>query len=240
MTRIYERFCVPAGYAGKIEGRSSFARLGLSVHCTGDFINPGWEGFMPLQLCNFGPYPIKLAPYFPVCQLMIVRLSSASTRPYGHEDLASKYQNDDGGPSLWWRDERVQALQGRLGQTNFAEAICQDLVAAIRWQSPEVVERFRRDVDRSRVQSVQSADQVLDDFARRERRRRLLDTVALGGPAAWLAVALTLVLLPFGLLQVVLIVVGFLTSWLAAAAWFRRDFGYFDPNEMDASFQEGL
>jgi deoxycytidine triphosphate deaminase len=60
MARVYERFRMPDDCAGKIEGRSSFARLGLAVHCTGDFINPGWEGYMPLQLSNVGPYPLRL------------------------------------------------------------------------------------------------------------------------------------------------------------------------------------
>ena len=72
MGRVYERFRMPTNCAGKIEGRSSFARLGLSVHCTGDFINPGWEGYMPLQLSNVGPYPLRLAPYFSICQLMLI------------------------------------------------------------------------------------------------------------------------------------------------------------------------
>ena len=83
MGRIYERFRIPPGYAGKIEGRSSFARLGLMVHCTGDFINPGWQGYMPLQLFNAGPYPLRLTPFLDVCQLMLVQLSGESERTYG-------------------------------------------------------------------------------------------------------------------------------------------------------------
>lgn len=63
MGRIYERFRMPPDCAGKIEGRSSYARLGLAVHLTGDFINPGWEGYMPLQMFNAGPYPILLPPF---------------------------------------------------------------------------------------------------------------------------------------------------------------------------------
>jgi deoxycytidine triphosphate deaminase len=94
MGRVYERFRMPTNCAGKIEGRSSFARLGLSVHCTGDFINPGWEGYMPLQLSNVGPYPLRLAPYFSICQLMLIPIASEPARSYGDADLRSKYVND--------------------------------------------------------------------------------------------------------------------------------------------------
>ena len=123
MTRIYERFRMPNGCAGKIEGRSSFARLGLSIHCTGDFINPGWDGFMPLQLTNHGTLPIKIAPFFPICQLMVIRLSGTPDRTYGNETPRSKYINDDGGPSLWWRDGRIKELQERLAGVAIAAAI---------------------------------------------------------------------------------------------------------------------
>jgi deoxycytidine triphosphate deaminase len=76
MARIYERFQIPPSCAGKVEGRSSYARLGLFAHCSGDFINPGWGGFMPLQLFNAGAYPIRITPFVSICQLKLVRLSS--------------------------------------------------------------------------------------------------------------------------------------------------------------------
>ena len=123
MARIYERVRTPPSCAGKIEGRSSYARLGLAIHCTGDFINPGWEGYMPLQLFNCGPYAIRVTPYVPLCQLILVKLSSRPDRTYGDVELNSKYVNDDGGPSLWWRDEQVRKLQERLGRIRTSEAI---------------------------------------------------------------------------------------------------------------------
>lgn len=137
MGRIYERFSIPPGFAGKVEGRSSFARLGLMAHCTGDFINPGWSGFMPLQLYNAGPYPIRVTPYLPICQLMLVRLSSDSERTYGQEDLMSKYVNDDGGPSFWWRDKQVQTLQERLGEVHAPTRLVNEVVALVRFEDPE-------------------------------------------------------------------------------------------------------
>jgi dCTP deaminase len=89
--RTFEKFTIPNGYAGKLEGRSTFARLGLSIHCTGDFINPGWRGRMPLQLVNHGVVPIILTPYLPICQLLVMRTSSESEKPYGTDEMGHKW-----------------------------------------------------------------------------------------------------------------------------------------------------
>ncbi len=62
---------------------------------------------MPLQLYNAGEYPIVITPYLPLCQLMLIPLSGLPERSYGEPELESKYINDDGGPSLWWRDRLV-------------------------------------------------------------------------------------------------------------------------------------
>jgi deoxycytidine triphosphate deaminase len=189
MGRIYERFRIPPGHAGKIEGRSSFARLGLQVHCTGDFINPGWEGFMPLQLYNAGPYPLRLTPFLDICQLMVVRLTSTSERSYGAPELQSKYVNDDGGPSLWWRDARVRALQARLGEIDPTERMQQEIIDRVRFENPEVLERFQDFVRTRRVDQVENADALLDAFAKREDRLRFADRVSFGAAAVFVSAA---------------------------------------------------
>ncbi len=234
MGRLYERFRVPPGYAGKIEGRSSFARLGLAIHCTGDFINPGWDGFMPLQLCNLGPYPVRLAPYFSVCQLMLVKLSALPERTYGDEDLNSKYVNDDGGPSLWWRDKKVKAMQVRLGRMNASEAIRREIVETARSESPDVLDRMQRFIDRSRVERIENADQVLERFASAEewlRRRDLLAIYVAGLLLAGLVAAL-FVELSLGFWHVILIVATAVISVRALAGWLRREGGYLGKKEL--------
>lgn len=232
MGRIYERFRVPEGYAGKIEGRSSYARLGLAVHCTGDFINPGWEGYMPLQLCNFGPYPIRVVPYISVCQLMLVRLSGTPDRTYGDNELSSKYINDDGGPSLWWRDARVKAIQKGLGTYSVAESIQQQIVATVRFQSPDVLERLQRYIDHQRSGQIENVAQVMHGFATQEDRRRLVDRVALGAPVVLLAGLFVSLFSPFGLGQVVLIIAVVISAVIAFGANVRRDSGYLGGAEL--------
>lgn len=175
MARIYERFALPPEFAGKIEGRSSFARLGLMVHCTGDFINPGWSGFMPLQLYNAGPFPLQIYPYIHICQLMVVQLSSTPSRTYGDEGLQSKYMNDDGGPSYWWRDRRVARLNEMMTRANLPLQITKDIVASVRFQDPDLLEHFENFVMRQPVGGVESADAILQKFSESEDRRRIID-----------------------------------------------------------------
>jgi dUTPase len=197
MTRIYEGFKIPDQYAGKIEGRSSYARIGLAIHCTGDFINPGWSGFMPLQLVNASPFPIRILPYLPICQLMLVQLSSKPERTYGDEDLSSKYVNDDGGPSYWWRDRSVERLHSNLGNANVPVAIQNEIVDLVRFQDVEMLGRFERFVARKRVGQVDNAETLLDEFASREGRRRWLDRAAAAPFGFALALSIGLLTAPY-------------------------------------------
>lgn len=173
--RTYEKFSIPSVCAGKIEGRSSFARMGLSVHCTGDFINPGWRGHMPLQLINLGPHPIKVIPYLPICQLMLIKLSNAPNKLYGERELQSKYMDDDGGPSYWWRDKRIQRLHKALQHSDVTLAIQQELLETIGVQEPEVIERFESFVDSRPVGALESSAILLSQFSRSEDKRRVRD-----------------------------------------------------------------
>lgn len=197
MARIYERFQIPNDYAGKVEGRSSYARIGLAIHCTGDFINPGWSGYMPLQLLNASPFPIRILPYLPICQLMLVRLSSPPVRTYGDDQLASKYVNDDGGPSYWWRDRSVEALHGNLGRVNVPIGIQNEIVDLVKFEDAEMLARFERFVGRKRIGQVDNAEAILDDFSVRESRRRWLDRAAAFPFVFGLAVSIGLMTVPY-------------------------------------------
>jgi deoxycytidine triphosphate deaminase len=232
MARIYEKFQMPPDHAGKIEGRSSFSRLGLSVHCSGDFINPGWAGFMPLQLVNDGPYPIRITPYVPLCQLMLVRLSSRPERGYGDPGLQSKYVNDDGGPSLWWRDKQIRKLQERLGEIHATERMQQRIVAHVGFESAEVIERFQHHVDNTRLKNIENADGLLDAFAKSEDRRRLRDNLLIALPAIAAGGLLGSLFASLALWHVVVIALALVSLPLALSAWVRRDAGYLGTREL--------
>lgn len=80
-------------FAGIITGRSSIARLGIMVHCCQEFINPGQCAPIALQITNLGKYPVELDLRFPICQLVLFKLSSPSSKSYS-EMKSSKYKNE--------------------------------------------------------------------------------------------------------------------------------------------------
>jgi dCTP deaminase len=61
-------------FAARIEGRSTFARVGLLVHFTAPTIHAGFEGTITLEMINLGEYPISLFPGMEICQLIIEEL----------------------------------------------------------------------------------------------------------------------------------------------------------------------
>ena len=65
--------------AARVEGRSSLARLGVSVHQTAPTVHAGFSGQLRLEIANLGPYTILLEPGMPFCQLIVERLSSPSS-----------------------------------------------------------------------------------------------------------------------------------------------------------------
>src|SRR5579884_9885 len=71
---------------------SSLGRLGLIVHATAGFCDPGWKGTLTLELANLTRVPIKLYPDLPIAQLSFMGLDRAAQRPYGSPGLGSHYQ----------------------------------------------------------------------------------------------------------------------------------------------------
>jgi dCTP deaminase len=72
----------PNDLAGAVDGRSSLGRLGVVVHVTSTFIDPGWEGKLVLEITNIGKMPVALYPGMRICKLVFMKLSSPSEKPY--------------------------------------------------------------------------------------------------------------------------------------------------------------
>lgn len=85
---------LPNDLAARVLGRSTMGRLGLSVHQTAGYIDPGFTGNITLELSNVGPSPIKLSVGDRICQIVVEKLSSPAVEPYGHD--GSHYQNQTG------------------------------------------------------------------------------------------------------------------------------------------------
>jgi dCTP deaminase len=87
LAHSFEYVKLPDTIAGDLEGRSSYARLGLQVHLTAGMIDPGFEGVITLELVNNGPNPIKLSPGVRIAQLRMKRVLTPA-RPYSRRHVA--------------------------------------------------------------------------------------------------------------------------------------------------------
>lgn len=86
-----ERITVPDDLVVRVEGRSSLGRLGIIVHSTAGFVDPGFSGTITLEISNLNRLPVALYPGMRVCQLAFEMMSSPAETPY-HKKPGSKYQ----------------------------------------------------------------------------------------------------------------------------------------------------
>ena len=78
-------------YCMNLMGKSSLGRLGLIIHTTAGFVDPGNSLNVTLELYNTNSVPIRLYPKMKIGQIAFFELKSECERPYGHKDLNSKY-----------------------------------------------------------------------------------------------------------------------------------------------------
>lgn len=88
---VYEETGVSDRLVGRLEGKSSLGRIGLIIHTTAGYLDPGNSLKMTLELFNAGPLPIKLYYKMPIAQMAFEYLSSPCEKPYGSDGLNSKY-----------------------------------------------------------------------------------------------------------------------------------------------------
>jgi dCTP deaminase len=74
-----ERIRLAPDLCGWLEGRSRFARIGLLVHISAGFMQPGLANHQVLELTNFGPNPLELVPGTPICQFIFQRTEGSAT-----------------------------------------------------------------------------------------------------------------------------------------------------------------
>ena len=92
-----EAIGLPDDLVARVEGKSSLGRLGLLIHATAGFVDPGWPtGQITLELSNVATLPIKLWPGMRIGQLSFSSLDAPAERPYGSPGLSSKYAGQRG------------------------------------------------------------------------------------------------------------------------------------------------
>jgi dCTP deaminase len=83
---------LPDDLVARLEGKSSLGRLGLLIHSTAGYVDPGWKGNLTLELSNVANLPIALYFGMKIGQISFFKMSSPVERPYGSPGLGSKYQ----------------------------------------------------------------------------------------------------------------------------------------------------
>lgn len=91
-----EHIELPDDLVARLEGKSSLGRIGLLIHSTAGFVDPGWRGRLTLELSNVARLPIALYPGMKIGQISFLRLSTPAERLYGSPELGSKYQGQSG------------------------------------------------------------------------------------------------------------------------------------------------
>lgn len=87
-----EKITLPDDLVARVEGRSSLGRLGIIVHSTAGFVDPGFAGTITLEITNINRMPVALYPGMRVCQLALETLTSPAEVDYSKK-ATQKYQN---------------------------------------------------------------------------------------------------------------------------------------------------
>ena len=91
-----EHVAIGDDLVGRLDGKSSLGRLGLVIHSTAGFVDPGWRGHLTLELSNLSPLPITLYYGMKISQISFMQLTSQAEHPYGRGVIGSKYQDQEG------------------------------------------------------------------------------------------------------------------------------------------------
>ena len=98
-----EIITLPPDLIGLLEGRSSLGRIGLIIHATASFVQPGFSGYLTFEMSNISNLPIKLYAGMRVAQIAFLQMSTPVAMDYSKHD--SKYQDQEPPtPSKIWKD----------------------------------------------------------------------------------------------------------------------------------------
>lgn len=96
LASTFQKITVPRNLVARFEGKSSLGRLGLLTHITAGFIDPGFEGYITLELKNVTAYQWVIWPGMKIGQICFEELSESVEHPYGCSGYGSHYQGQRG------------------------------------------------------------------------------------------------------------------------------------------------
>ncbi len=100
---------IPVDLVARLEGKSSLGRIGIVIHSTAGYVDPGFEGQLTLEISNLSNLPIALYKGMKICQISFIQMTSPAQYPYGHKKVKSHYQGQKGTVSsnlnsIWGRE----------------------------------------------------------------------------------------------------------------------------------------
>jgi len=121
LAHTLEYIKLPSDIAAQVEGRSSFARLGLQVHMTANLVEAGFDGCLTLEILNSGPSTIKLYPGMRIAQLRFYRFVTPPRFPYGvagENKYRGRLSHNKGQQFSDWEVAAINLAKKRLGIIN--------------------------------------------------------------------------------------------------------------------------
>jgi dCTP deaminase len=111
LAQTFEKVNIPHDLVARIEGRSSLGRMGIIIHSTAGFIDPGFRGKITLEMSNLMVLPIRIFPFMKIGQMTLQLMTGVSERPYGSK-LDNKYQHHDAPtPSRIYRELELEYIE---------------------------------------------------------------------------------------------------------------------------------
>ncbi len=90
--KTIEKITLPANIIGRLEGRSRYARMGLSVHITSAVVQPGSSNHQVLEIVNFAPFPVTIHKGMRISQVIFHELKQGTSKPYAKYGKLAKKQ----------------------------------------------------------------------------------------------------------------------------------------------------
>lgn len=173
LTETLEELKIPDFLSGALKGRSSFARLGISVHCTGDYLNPGYQGCMPIQIVNNSPIPVKIYPYLSMAQLVLYTLSSEPDVKYQslQDTIYNHERCNTQGLSLWYRDQAIDNLAYKITGTRFNRNAEERIKKLMSRNDTRFLKQVEEDFKRKKISQPQQIEQELENYENKDVKR---------------------------------------------------------------------
>ncbi len=110
-----EYIILPNDIAGRLEGRSTWGRVGLQVHSTAGLVDPGFQGTLTFELHNMGKLPLPLYPGVRIAQISFHRCQPVSESYI--EKSGAKYARSTGTKdAMFYEDYEYKKIQNFITQ----------------------------------------------------------------------------------------------------------------------------